>query len=406
MLKEFSISKNLFALCAMICGFLICAEYAIVRPVSNSLFIHAFGSAFFPYAWLGTVPLSLLAVSLYNYLLPRWGCNKLFWASITLIITVNSVFAALFSSFPSLAFFFYIWKEVYILLMFQQLWSVIHATISLDRAKYLYGIFFGVGGLGSIFGSSIPGFFAVEYGSESLLFLTLPLYLILVFFFMQLTKRSGVVELPQEMEEKMKNSWQSFSHGCQLIGRSRFLLFALLIVIFMQLSSAILDFQFNDCLGRLFPDKDLRTEYSARLLSIGHLATVTLQFIGSYLIVRFIGFKNSHLAIPLILGCNGILYALFPLFPLLSFSFMAIKAFDFSIFGVLKETLYVPLNQDEKFRAKAVIDVFAYRGAKALAAFLILACGGSMLTWVSISLCLLWIGAVFWGLRDYQRATA
>lgn len=387
----------------MLCGFLICAEYAIIRPVSNSLFIHTFGSGFFPYAWLATVPLSLLAVSLYNAVLPRWGCNKLFWVSISLVILANCGFALSFSSFPILSFFFYIWKEVYILMMFQQLWSVIHSSIALDRAKYLYGIFFGVGGLGSLFGSAFPGFFAVAYGSEQLLFLTIPLYLLLAVLFTLLTRSSGVSLISREMEEKQVNSWKSFSYGCQLIRQSRFLLFALLIVVLMQLSSAILDFQFNDYLARLFPDKDQRTEYSARLLSLGHVATVTLQFIGSYLIVRTIGFKRSHLTIPLLLGVNGILFAFFPLFPLLSFSFMAIKAFDFSIFGVLKETLYVPLKPDDKFRAKAVIDVFAYRAAKALAAFLILLLQ-PVLSWLSVLLCLVWIGAVMWGLREKEVA--
>jgi AAA family ATP:ADP antiporter len=393
--------ENAFALLAMLCGFLICAEYAIVRPVSNSLFIHVFGSSHFPYAWLATVPLSLLAVALYNHLLPRWGCSKLFFISIVTIVGINTTIALSFPFFPSLAFFFYIWKEVYIMLMFQQLWSVIHATMPLGRAKALYGIFFGVGGLGSIFGSSFPGFFAVAYGSETLLFMTIPLYLLLVICFTQLTRISAVATLPAEIEESKQTSWKSFSHGCELIGRSRFLLFVLIIVILMQLSSAILDFQFNDALGRLYPDKDLRTQFSARILAIGHFATVTLQFIGSYLLIRLLGVKKSHLTIPLILGCNCLLYAFFPLFSLLSFSFMAIKAFDFSIFGVLREMLYVPLKPDEKFRAKAVIDIFAYRAAKAGAAFLILAFQ-PLLTWLSILLCALWIGAVFWGLNERE----
>jgi ATP/ADP translocase len=37
-----------------------------------------------------------------------------------------------------------------------------------------------------------------------------------------------------------------------------------------------------------------------------------------------------------------------------------------SLFGVIREMLYVPLQLDEKFRAKAIIDVFAYRTSKAL----------------------------------------
>ena len=60
------------------------------------------------------------------------------------------------------------------MLMFQQLWSVIHSTISFGRAKYLYGLFFGMGALGAAIGSILPGYFAVKMGSESLLMATLP----------------------------------------------------------------------------------------------------------------------------------------------------------------------------------------------------------------------------------------
>jgi ATP/ADP translocase len=43
-----------------------------------------------------------------------------------------------------------------------------------------------------------------------------------------------------------------------------------------------------------------------------------------------------------------------------------LKSIDFSLLGVIREMLYVPLKLDEKFRAKAIIDVFAYRSAKAI----------------------------------------
>ena len=40
---------------------------------------------------------------------------------------------------------------------------------------------------------------------------------------------------------------------------------------------------------------------------------------------------------------------------------------DKDVFNILKEMLYVPLKTDEKFKAKAIIDIFAYRSAKAFA---------------------------------------
>src|SRR3990172_2256367 len=96
-LNGFPMRERIFALCAMACGFLICAEYAIVRPVSNSLFIHSFGAGYFPYAWLVAVPFTALIVSLYNHLLPKWGCNKLFWISIVAVVAINLSFSLGFS---------------------------------------------------------------------------------------------------------------------------------------------------------------------------------------------------------------------------------------------------------------------------------------------------------------------
>lgn len=402
-LASYSGSERLFIFCAMICGFLICSEYSIVRPVANSLFIQTYSAKLFPHAWLAAVPLNILVVSLYNFLLPRWGCSRLFAASILLVMGGNLAFALFYAKLPALSFILYIWKEVYVMLMFQQLWSVIHSNVELKKAKYLYGIFFGMGGLGSLLGSSLPSFFAVSLGSENILFFAMPIYFSLIFFYHKMVKYSGSTPDIQKVR-----SWESFTHGCKLIGQSRFLMYALLIVVIMQLSAALVDFQFSDYLGRIFSDKDMRTEYTARVLGLVQAVNLVLQFIGSFLIMRFLGVKNSHFFIPTVLAINAIGYIIFPAFALLTFSFVAIKACDFSIFNITKEMLYVPLKSDEKFRAKAVIDVFAYRSSKALASFLILGLQffltdlQPVLTWTCLSISLLWIGTVFWGLRDYH----
>src|ERR1700722_4356596 len=159
-LTDASSQERLFILFAMLCGFFISCEYAIIRPVSNAVFLTAYGSTAFPYAWLATVPLNLFIVGLYNQYLPRLGCFKMFVA-VTSFVAATNLFCALFlKQITWLPFVFYLWKEIYVMLMFQQLWSVIHSTIAYERAKYLYGLFFGVGALGAALGSILPGFFA------------------------------------------------------------------------------------------------------------------------------------------------------------------------------------------------------------------------------------------------------
>jgi ATP/ADP translocase len=87
---------------------------------------------------------------------------------------------------------------------------------------------------------------------------------------------------------------------------------------------------------------------------------------------------------------------------MISVAFITIKAFDFSLFGVLKEMLYIPLKQEEKFQAKSIIDVFAYRSAKALASCLILVLQWlgfvkmiDCMTWGSLFLLVVWAFVVY-----------
>lgn len=372
---------NAFVFCAMACGFFISADYAIIRPISNSLFLHFYGSELLPYAWLAGVPLSFLAVALYNRFLGKIGCWKMFLAMGTLVVLPNLLSALFVHKIPGLAFFFYVWKEVYIMLMFQQLWSVIHSTIKKEQAKYLYGILFGCGALGGILGSLLPGFFAVQIGSEGLIFATLPLYTCLGTAFFFLMKNAS----PVTFEKK-----GDFFQGIKLIPSSKTLSFILTIVVCMQLSATLIDYQFQMGLQASVVDKDLRTELMGRIFSLIHTATFSLQFLGTYLIVRFLGLRLAHFLVPFCLCISFAGYLIFPVFGALSLSYGIIKTFDFSFFGIIKEMLYIPMKPEEKFHAKAVIDVFAYRSSKAVASFLILLFSPQLLPWANISLFAIW----------------
>jgi ATP:ADP antiporter, AAA family len=373
-LATFSKQERLFVFFAMLCSCFISSEYAIIRPVSNAIFLSAHGAQAFPYVWLATVPFSLFLVALYNKYLPRWGCFRMFLSLAVLVMGINLLSSAFLKQVSWLPFAFYLWKEVYIMLMFQQLWSVIHSTISFEKAKYLYGFIFGVGALGAALGSILPGFFAVHMGSESLLIASFPLYLCLIVCYYLTLKQTKEGTQMRLDDEKRRTSFNAFFHGLKLIGSSRYLVFILLIVVLMQLCATLVDFQFNSFLEKTIQGKDLRTEYTARILGIVHMATISLQLFGSFLLIHFLGVRGSHLLIPLLLCINSVTFQFFPFFGVISFAYISVKSCDFSLFTIIKELLYIPLKPDEKFRAKAVIDVFAHRSSKAIASILILSC--------------------------------
>ncbi len=380
--------QRIFIFCAMICAFCITADYGIVRPVSNSIFLTQHGTDLFPYAWLAIVPLNFLLVELYNRFLSRLGVLRMFLAIVLFVACVNTFCAITMTKLPFVSFFFYVWKEIYIMLLFQQLWSVIHSTIHMSQAKYLYGLIFAVGGLGGIFGSILPGFFAVSMGSPNLIFASIPIFTVLTIAFIYMLRHSCVTQENPAEPKPIRN----FMQGVSAIRNSKYLSFILIIVILMQVATTLIYFQFNSMLEMAIPEQDLRTEYSGRIFGIVNIMTVMFQLFGSFLFLHFFGLKRSHLLLPLILCFNALGSLVIPSFAMISVAFITIKAFDFSLFGVLKEMLYIPLKQEEKFQAKSIIDVFAYRSAKAVASGLIL-----LLQWlgfVKMIDCMTW-GSLF-----------
>ncbi len=186
-ISSYSRPEIIFILTMMAASFLITAEAGITRASANSVFLTAYSAKFFPTAWLASVPLNFLIVSFYNRFIHKFGCVKMMAISIGTAFLMNTISAFYLKTIPFLPFILYLWKDIFIILMFQQLWSVIHATVNISKAKYLYGIVFGMGGLGSVFGSLFPNFLAVSMGTEKLLLTTLNLYFIVltVYYFHQ-----------------------------------------------------------------------------------------------------------------------------------------------------------------------------------------------------------------------------
>jgi ATP/ADP translocase len=394
----FTRPEKLFIFFAMCTAFLICGEYAITRPASNALFLTLFSIKAYPWVWLATVPFNFSAIYLYNRFLPQIGPLRMLCTFALLTILVNTLSAQFYQSLPELIFFQYAWKDIYVLLMLKQLWSMIHSTIPAARAKYLYGCIYGMGTLGAIGGSLIPSFLAVSLGSERILFLTLPIYLLMISSYTMAFQRSAVKSSTFETDLTPN---PKAGEALSLIRRSPILTTLLLLVIFMQVSVGLMEYQFNAHLELNILEKDLRTAYCGRLVGLVNLLSLALQFLGGFILVRFLGLRRSHFLIPLLL-CSSALFSLaIPTFAALSFSYVLLKATDFSLFGVIREMLYVPLALDEKYRAKAIIDVFAYRTSKAFISFglifLQIIAGSYLLqiaSYASIAIFIAWFAAV------------
>ncbi|MCH9621955.1 MAG: hypothetical protein S4CHLAM20_13860 [Chlamydiia bacterium] len=397
--KEYSKEEKLFIFFMMMCSFAITAEAAITRSIATSFFIDVYSAKLFPYAWIASLPLNFAVVAFYNRFIPRFGSGIIMGLVLGFTIIFNLFCVHYLKQIYSLPFFLYLWKDIFVIFMFHKLWSVINSTITISRAKYIYGLFYGFGGLGSIVGNMVPSFFAVSYGTEKLLYVTLPFYVITFIGYILSLQMREKFSTSEKLSMKVENG--NFSYGVKLIMNSKLLKFILLLVVGMQVSSTIMEYQFSVYLKQAFVGLDIRTEFMGRLFSVVSTVNVFLQFVGSFILVRMIGLKGTHAMIPSMLLMYAVLFFCFPAFGLICAGFGMIKSLDYSIFGIVKEMLYIPLSVEEKFKAKSVIDVFAYRSSKGLASLIILGLSSvfanniiSLLTISLLIIFVVWVYAV------------
>lgn len=385
--QAYTKKQKLFSLFVLISIFLVMAEYGMSAPVSSSLFLSHFSAHSLPYVWLFTVPLNFLVVAGYNKLLPLYGPKKTFLFTLVVVSFIHFITAFFVADFPYLIFFQYAFRDIYILLLFKQIWSMIHATMDVSKAKYLYSLPFVVGSIGAIVGSLIPAYLAFSFGSSKLFFLTPFIYSLLYLFYKMALKR-GNPTIDKELFS------QKTTGGFTLIKNSKYLVFILLLVMFMQLTVALIYYEFNLFLDISFSNSDLRTQYMGKIHFLISSTSLFMQVFISALLIRFLGLKRSHLLVPITLFCNSLLFLFKPTLSSISYLYASVKSLDFSFFCLIRERLYVPLSIDEKYRAKAVIDIFVYRSSKALASFALIFLPIHLsfpMIYISLSLLVLWI---------------
>lgn len=354
-LNKLNIDQKNFVWMCIGFSFLITCDYACLRPAAHALFITQFGAKMLPWAWFFSLPINFLIVAGFNKIQAYCGSKKLHLIFPLCVVAINVILTLGLKGNPKICFAFFLWKDLYILLMFQQLWSQIHASIGQGVGRKLYGLMYGAGAIGSLLGSSIPAMWTLN--TDNYLFCTLFIYP----FVWGLQK--ALVSNKEHVPFEKKNE-ASAMEGIKQILTSRELITIGLLVALMQMVAALSEYNFSFHLEKNFHDLASRTEASAFVMSFMHMLTLGLQLALSLVSLEKLGIKRGHKMIPSVLCLCSVVYLIVPGFKTASLGYGFAKSLDFSLFSVLKESLYAPLDKAFKYEAKSFIDIFVYRGAK------------------------------------------
>lgn len=337
-------------------------SYPLARSSTGAIFYESYSANDYSYATFISVVVLIFVISISNKIQKRIGIHKLY--SAIGILTVISMLAAFFAhqaGLKPMAYTLFAIKEVYIVLLIHLCLAFSNSYFSMEQVKRLYGPLGGAGSIGGIIGGQLTSNIAKGYGTNVVLFTSLAIILFTVISFYQ-TKGAYLKEDKEKNHTPLKS----------IKGVGKYVFLIALIVALTQFVIFIADLQFNIVFEKVVESKNERTAYLGQIYKYINVVTLFLQFVILPFLLMRVKIKSVFFFVPLLyltLIFGGLSLGAGTLF-VVAGVFISMKATDYSIFSVAKEVMYHPLESTQKFGAKYITDIFVYRSAKALIAFI------------------------------------
>jgi AAA family ATP:ADP antiporter len=412
--------------------FLVISIFWILKPLKKGLFIEFYDAdGLTLLGWhLRAAELELLAkvlnmvvafvaVVVFTQLARRWRRERLTTLIAGFFVLAFAAHAlALEAPRAPVVWSFYLLGDLFSTLMVATFFASLSDSISPDASKRLYGPI-GVGGVaGGVVGSSLLGALVQDVGRTQWMWLCIGLVLIVVAVawlaararrLLPAASRDTAPDEPEEPAEASGAAWD----GALLTLRSSYLLSIVAIVGLYELVSTVMDFQFTSSVAQAL-DAEAIGVHLSRVFAVTNVVSMLVQLFVTGFVMRRFGVGVALLVLPVMALLSSTAFLLLP--GLLTGSALntADNGFAYSINQSAKEALYVPTGAREKYAAKAFIDMFVQRFAKALAVVLSLGLsawfedttavrGLSVLTVVLIGV---WLVAVRHAGRGYEARSS
>ena len=364
--------------------FLVITSFWVLKPLKKNLFINYYDQIGFNlFDWhMEAAQAELLAkvlnmvVAFVAVVVFTWLVRNFRRQQLTYIFTGFFLISYLGYSFvinsPSdfTVWTFYLFGDLFTTLMVATFFAFLNDSVTPDGAKRLYGLI----GLGGVLGGAIGATFfwrMLDYLSNSswlwICFFISVMILVLANAAGRLVERNPPPERSERTKDVSPDQKENTAlAGAKLVFKSPYLLSIVAIVGLYEITSQTLDFQFTATISHYLDGPDLKRHF-AMIYALSAIVALLVQlFLTSFVMTRF-GLMTALLVLPvaIVIGSAGFLAV--PIVWAGSLLNTADSGFSYGLNQSAKETLYVPTSRDEKYKAKAFIDMFVQRFAKVLA---------------------------------------
>lgn len=408
--------------------FLVITTFWILKPLKKAAFVGFYKERGFDlFAWhfeaadaelwakVANMLVAMVAVTVFAWLSKRYVRQQL-----TTIFSLFFILCFVLFSFNledingPVVWLFYLTGDLFTTLMVATFFVFLNDSVNPDSAKRLYGLV-GLGGvLGGAFGSITVNIF-VKSGEVSngtwmwiALFITVIIMVLAFYAGKYAPQKPVVIELSPE-KGKIREEHPAIA-GAKLVFRSRYLFSVLLIVGLYEIVSTLVDYQFTRTILNFVDKSELGAAFGTAYVYMNVTAVVVQLFLTSFIMKRF-GIKTALMILPIAILAISSGFLIAPILAVGMLMPATDGGFAYSVNQSAKEALYVPTTKEEKYKAKAFIDMFVQRFAKVLAIVVTLTITAifkdfSTVRWLSISVVVIivfWIMAVRFAGREFEK---
>lgn len=375
-------------------GFIIGAiigVYWIIVPTKEVVFFNTVGADYLPYAKVFSVFFLIPVLYFYSQLVDRCKRQNVFYS----MCTFYGIGALIFSFFimhnhyglantalswtRMLGWLWYGFVESFGVLMATYFWSFASDVSTPESAKKGFTILALGAQLGGFIGPVVMYYVAFSWGPGPIIGITsigMVGIALLMNHFMRVTPQKtlegfhGHAHHQKESQEKLlnnaslKKSKVGFFEGLRLIITQPYLRGIASIGMIWALVSTVLEFYFKMQASTIYTQVNDLNQFLFLFAICMNAVSLGAILCGIGAFGRAFGLRKTLFFFPLL-----VLIAVFVvgISPTLFVSFMVLiitKGLNYVLHDPLKEQLYIPTSRETKYKAKAWIDTFGFRGAK------------------------------------------
>ena len=401
-----------------LCFFFILTALTVLRPAREALGMQR-GIEAVRWLFIGTAVVTLAVNPLFALLVSRY--RRQVFISVTLLFFALSLlgFHLVLVSAPQAigevsGMVFFVWFSVFNLFATMVFWALMADRFGLEQSKRLFGVIAVGGTLGAITGPWLASRLTAPLGTAGLLpvaaaSLGLAVVAALVVARLQPAQPGTLADpdAPPAVDDRAViggSAWEGF----RKVFRSRYLLGISAYVLILTVIATFLYFTRLQMVAALGDGLDVRTAAFARIDLYTQLSTLVLQAIVAGHLMKRIGIPVTLALLPVTAALGFLGLAITGSLATLVVFQSVFSAVQRAIMRPARETLFTVVPREDKYKSKAFVDTFVYRGGDVLGAQVEgvlgrLAAGVSALVMVAVPLAVAWAALGIWLGRAQER---